>query len=393
MYNEPLLLIGDVPSLSLNFNTTIKPDKYLRLKHRIRYWGGHWELTFYLADEDHSAALIDEYFNGWLMRQVGEYFNGAITFRGVVWEMVRNKDGKRQRRSMDDVYNAVKCVYTTQGTTVQVETAYQTNAASISRYLRKELIVYKDNIDATQAVAEAQAVLSQTYDAWPASTDFNTNSEDGLEITVFGMGRLLNNIYCSVTTPAGLVEVTTFVDDIYDNDIAPFFSFIGLGYLGANTLEVEREQRAPTRVGDLIDALARQGDSTIPYRWHVSQDLLFTFEPFVSTPVLEWKGRSRGGIYKVGGDRVTWDAVPGVMADNTIAPIPAIEGDFLQQRNHELIEQFSMWQGADQPQPELETPTEEQLLADAAAYERMITDGNFDRLHTPGSTPGYTGGR
>lgn len=386
--SNPQLLIGNVPTITMDFDTTISPDQYLRLKHRTRYFGGHWELTFYLSDADFGAGVIDEYWNGWLMRQVAEYFNGAVAWRGVVWEMVRNKDGERQKKSVDEVYNAVKCIYTEVGTTLQVETAYQENTDSISRYLRRELIIYKDNISAAQAVDEANAALNVSYDAWPTSTDFNTTSEDGLEITVFGMSRLLNNVFCSVTTPAGLVEVSTFVDDIYDTDIEPYFDFIGLGNLGANTLEVEREQRAPTRVGDLIDALARAGDSTIPYRWHVSQDLLFTFEPFDSTPTLEWRGRSRGGIFKVGGSRVTWDAVPGVMANRTIAPVPAIEGDFLQQRNHQLIEQFSMWQGADAPQPELETPTEEQLLADAAAYERMITDGNFDRLHTPGTTPG-----
>lgn len=389
--SSPQILVGDVPNLSLNFHTTLPPEKYLRLKHRLRYWGGHWEMTFFLSDADFGSGQIDGFFNTWLMHQIGEYFNGQITFRGVVWEMTRNKDGKRDVRTMNDVYNAVKCIYTKRGTTTQVETAYQENAASISRYLRRELIVYKDNIDATQAVAEAQAALAVSYDAWPQSTDFNTAAEDGLEITVFGMSRLLNNLFCSVTTPAGLVEVATFVDDIYDNDIAPYFSFITLGYIAANTLDVEREQRAPTRVGDLIDALSRNGDSNIPYRWHVNQDLQFVFEPLNITPSLEWLGKSRGGIYKIGGGHVTWDAVPGVMTDNTIAPIPAIDGDFLAQRNHQLIEQFSMWQGQDQPQPELEIPTEAQLQADTESYSRMITDGNFDRLHTPGSTPGYEG--
>ena len=393
MSNDPTLLIGDMPGQSLDFDTTLRPGDYLRLKHRTRYWGGHWELTFYLSDSDMGAATLDEYFNGWLMRQVAEYFNGQIAWRGVVWEMVRTKDGQRQQRSMSDVYNAVKCIYTTTGTTVQVETAYQTNAASISRYLRRELIVYKDNISATQAIDEANEALMVSYDSWPTSTDFNVNGEDGLEITVFGMGRLLNNVYCSVATPAGLVTVNAFVNAIWTTDISPFFSFFTLGDIAANTLQVEREQRAPTRVGDLVNALARGGNAVIPYRWEITPDLQFAFTPFVATPTMEWRGKSRGGIYKVGGDRVTWNAVPGVMTDNTITPIPAVAGSFLQQRNHQLIEQFSMWQGQEAPQPELENPSEAQLLADAAAYERMITDGNFDRLHTPGATPGYTGGR
>lgn len=390
---DPTLLIGDVPGISLDFPVTIKPNKYLRLKHRKRWFGGDWELTFYLSDADFGAGAINEFFNGWLVKQVAEYFNGQITFKGVVWEMTRNKDGKRDVRSMNDVYNAVKCIYTTTSSATQVETAYQTNEASISRYLRRELIVYKDNVSSTQAVAEAQAALAVSYDAWPKSTDFNTSTEDGLEITVLGISRLLNNLFCTVTTPNELVEVDAFIEDIYDTDIAPFFDFIELGYIAANSLEVQREQRAPTRVGDLIDALARNGDSSIPYRWRVTSDLQFAFEPLDITPTLEWKGRKRGGIFKVGGDHVTWNAYPGVMVDSTTAPIPAIEGDFLAQRNHQLIEQFSMWQGQNQPQPESEVPTEAQLQVDASAYERMITDGKFDRLHTPGATPGYEGDR
>lgn len=389
---NPDILIGDVPGTSLEFHVKLESSQYLRLRHRVRYWGGHWEMTFYLSDADHGSGAVDEWFNGLLMKQIAEYFNGAITFRGVVWEMVRNKDGKRTRRSMNDVYNAVKCVYTPTGSTTQTETAYQENDDSIARYLRKELIIYRENIASSQAIDEATAVLNQKYDAWPEAVGFNAR-EDGLEVTVFGMGRLLNNLYCTVTTPTGLVQVSTFVDDIYDNDIVTNFDFIELGDLGSNTRQVEREQLEPTRVGDLIDALARAGDATIPYKWGINSDLQFNFTAFDTTPVLEWKGRSKGGIFKVGGSAVTWDAVPGVMTDKTLSELPAISGDFLESRNHQLVTQFTMWQGQDLPQPELEDANEAQLLADVEAYERMITDGNFDRLHTPGSTPGYTGGR
>jgi hypothetical protein len=120
--------------------------------------------------------------------------------------------------------------------------------------------------------------------------------------------------------------------------------------------------------------LARGGNGTIPFRWYVDANLLFTFEPFNATPSIEWRGRSKGGIYKVGGDRVKWDAEPGVMVDQTAPSLPSLAGSFMQRRNHELVEVFSMWQGQDAPQPETEAITEEQLLADMESYRRLIVD-------------------
>lgn len=385
---DPDLLIGSVPTLSAAFHTTIRSDLYLRMKTRKRYWGGAWDMTFFLDDVDFGTGALDEYFNTWLMTQIATYTEGLISWRGVVWEMNRIKDGKRQRRTMDEVWNAIKCVYTTPGGTEQLETSWQEDDNSIARYLRRELIIYKDNVAQTQAKAAATSVLMTTYDAWAQSTDFNTNSADGLEVTVFGMGRLFNNLFCTVTTPVEFVDVDAFVQDIWDTDLSPFLSFLVFGGIDTNAYEVQREQREPVRCGDLIDSLARGGDNSVPYRWYVGNDLQFRFEKFDATPVLEWRGRKLGGIYKINGPRVTWNAEPGVMRDITLPEVPALPGSFLQQRNHELIEQFSMWQGQEQPQPELETPTEEQLLADAARYQQMITDGNYDRLYTPDSTLG-----
>ena len=185
--DDPTLLIGDMPGINVGFDTTINRDEYQRLRHRRRYWGGHWELTFYLSDATMGAGVLDEYFQGWLMRQVGEYYGGQLTWRGVVWEMTRVKDGKRQRRSMSGVWNAVKCIYTTTTSTEQVETAYVTNAASISRYLRREQIIYKDNISATQATAEATAYLDLTYEAWPISTSFNAGDGGSDGLSRFGV--------------------------------------------------------------------------------------------------------------------------------------------------------------------------------------------------------------
>ena len=390
---RPRLMIGDTPQAFDRYHTEFLPGEYLRLRHVNRFWGGHWDLSLFLSGKDHSTAVLDGYFDSLLMSRIGEYFSGAFTWNGVVWEMVRTKDGKRTRRTVGNVWNAIKCIYTKTGTSTQVETAYQTNDDSIERYLRRELIIWMDNIEATQAVEEAQKVLKKSYDAWAQTVDFSSYSEDGLEIYCYGFSRLLNNLYCTETTPAGLVQVDTFVDDIWDSDISPFLTFLSLGGIDANSLQVERELRVPTRVGDLVDALARGGDNSLPYRWYIGGDLQFRFEKMSITPVMEWRGLSGGGVHLIGGSGLSWNATPGVMIDNTVPSVPSIDGSFLALRNEELIAQFSMWLGDTQPTPETEELTEETVLAYKEKYQRMITDGNFDRLHTPGSTPGFEGDR
>ena len=383
---SPNILIGDAPQLFTNYHTALTSSEFLRLRHTKRYYGGAWDLSFFLSDSDFGTGQLNEWFNTFLMGQIAEYYSGAITWTGVIWEMVRVSDGKRQIRTVSDVWNAVKCIYTETDSNVQAETAYQTNQTSIDRYLRKEFIVYKDNVDATQAVDFAEDFLNKHYDSWPKSTDFNVSAEDGLEITALGMGRLFNNFYCTVTTPTGLVDVDAFVDDIWDTDLAPYLPFLSLGGIETNDYEVEREQRTPTRCGDLIDALARAGNNVLPYRWQVDGDFQFRFEKMILTPTLEWHGASRGGITKLFGDVISWNAEPGIMTDRTVQDLPALPGNYLTQRNHELIEQFSMWQGQEQPTPETEEATEATFLSNIEKYQRMITDGNFDRLHTPGST-------
>lgn len=382
----PRILIGDSPNYFREYHTEIKDPYYKRAIHKIRYWGGFWELSFKLADADFTEGFLDRAFSSWLMSKVAEYFNGRLTWKGVVWEMVRVKDGKRQRRSMENVYNAVKCVYTVTDSATQVDTLYRTNDDSIERYLRRETLVYKDNISATQAVDEADAFLNTHYDAWTVTTEFGNNESAGLEVICFGYSRLLNNIFSTATTPAEEVDLSTVITDTITDDILTNFPFITIGGIDANTKQIQREQRYPTRVGDLVDALARVGNGTVPYRYFIGGQDKFRFEIMNTDPIMRWRGASRGGLTDINKRPLSWEAWPGVLEDTTAPPMPALSGSYLQKKNHELVEVMSMWQGQDQPQPEQEEATEEQILAYARQYERMITDGDFDRLHTPGTT-------
>lgn len=388
MPNLPNILIGDYPQYFARYHTTLRAGQFLRLRHRKRFFGGDWELSFFLPEEGLGTAVLDGYYETLLMAQIAEYYEGSIPFVGVCWEMIRTKDGKRTVKSMSDVYNAVSCIYTVTDSSTQVETAYQTNDDSIARYLRREQLVYKDNCEPAEAIAEAQSFLNTHYDAWGKSTDFNTSQPDGLEVTVMGMGRLFNNFYSQATTPNSLIQVDAFVEAVWTTDLTGNLTFLGNGGVETNTKEVQRELRAPTKAGDLIDLLARKGDDTVPFRWYVTSDMQFRFEPLNITPTLEWRGRKRGGLFRVGGAAVNWNATPGVLKDNTMQQMPALTGSYLAKRNHELVEEFSMWQGDDQAVPTTEDATEEQMLTNARRYEQMITSGDFDTLHTPQSTLG-----
>lgn len=378
----PNLLIGDIPTVNTAYSLTLTDKEYTRLRHRKRWFGGAWELTFFIP-ETVGTGMLDEWYNTWLAYRIAEYAEGATPWTGVIWELSRTKDGAKQRRSLADVYNAVKCVYTTTSTTVQDDTAWQLNENSIARYMRREQIIWADNISLAQAEAEAQAFLNKHYDAWNKTINFNATGEEGLEVTAVGDARLFNNLFATVTDSLETIAVDAFVADIFTGDIQPVFPFLNLGRIDPNAFQTQKEQRAPTRCGDLIDRLARNGDGTVPYRYYVDNAGLFHFVKFDSTPTLEWRGKSRGGIYLAGGERVTWAAEPGVMVDRTTAEAPALPGSFLQKRNHTLVEQFSMWQGQEHPQPETEEPNEEQLLADMESFLRQQTDFDFDTLHTP----------
>lgn len=378
----PNLLIGDIPTVNTAYSLTLTDKEYTRLRHRKRWFGGAWELTFFIP-ETVGTGMLDEWYNTWLAYRIAEYAEGATPWTGVIWELSRTKDGAKQRRSLADVYNAVKCVYTTTSTTVQDDTAWQLNENSIARYMRREQIIWADNISLAQAEAEAQAFLNKHYDAWNKAINFNATGEEGLEVTAVGDARLFNNLFATVTDSLETIAVDAFVEDIFTGDIEPVFPFLNLGRIDPNTFQTQKEQRAPTRCGDLIDRLARNGDGTLPYRYYVDNAGLFHFVKFDATPTLEWRGKSRGGIYLAGGERVTWAAEPGVMVDRTTAEAPALPGSFLQKRNHTLIEQFSMWQGQEHPQPETEEPNEEQLLANMESFLRQQTDFDFDTLHTP----------
>lgn len=378
----PNLLIGDIPTVNTAYSLTLTDKEYQRLRHRKRWFGGAWELTFFIP-ESVGAGMLDEWYNTWLAYRIAEYAEGATPWTGVIWELSRTKDGAKQRRSLADVYNAVKCVYTTTSTTVQDDTAWQLNENSIARYMRREQIIWADNISLAQAEAEAQAFLNKHYDAWNKTINFNATGEEGLEVTAVGDARLFNNLFATVTDSLETIAVDAFVEDIFTGDIEPVFPFLNLGRIDPNAFQTQKEQRAPTRCGDLIDRLARNGDGTVPYRYYIDNAGLFHFVKFDATPTLEWRGKSGGGIYLAGGERVTWAAEPGVMVDRTTAEAPALPGSFLQKRNHTLVEQFSMWQGQEHPQPETEDPDEEQLLADMESFLRQQTDFDFDTLHTP----------
>lgn len=384
MPNDPTLLIGDVPTLSLDFPLTLDSNLFKRLVHRRRYWGGSWEMTFFIPEGEISAGELDEWFYSWLMFQIAEYADGTIPWKGVVWEMARVHDGAKRRRSMTNVYNAVKTVYTLTDSTLQDDTDWQEDAASISRYLRRELIIWADGISLAEAEAQALMELNKGKEPLLKTVAYNTKEQDGLYVTAVGMSRLLNNIYATVTTPNGLIGASTLIGNMLTTDIIPYFPFISAA-VTTNAAQVEREQRAPTRCGDLIDRLSRYGNGVdTPYRYYVDEiSNVFIYAPLDNTPTLEWWGQKWGGLKRANGDTVTWSADPGVVVDKTLPDMPPPPGSFLQRGNHDLIEQFSMWQGSEFPSPELENPDEDQLLANIESYLSQQTDEDSDRLHTP----------
>lgn len=376
MATDPTLLISDMPLRSSAVFTVLEPGEYQGLHHSKRFQGGDWDLSVFIPAGAVSIGLLREWFNELLMYRIEERADGARPWRGVIWEVDLVYEGIRRRRSMTTTWNAVKTVYTLDSDTVQYETSYYVDEASVARYGRREYLEYLDNVTLATAQAKAQDTLQKTAWPWSKTVAVDDQAAEGLYITAVGDIFTLNNLYSTVTTE-GYSNLDAFITSIVSTDS----QFLSAGSIAANSLSVQKEQRQPTRVWDLLLGLVELGDGAgTAYQIEASGGLLH-YREFDPAPIYEWRTRERG-LEAVGGRSITWAAVPGVVRDYTIPPGPPPDGSFLQNVRDTLIDEVQMWQGAARISTVIDDIGEEALIQAQQNYERMITDYSFDPVHT-----------
>jgi hypothetical protein len=278
---------------------------------------------------------LKSWFRNRLMTEIQVLFNGVDEWRGYVWEMELELDGKIRIKSMADMANAVKCRYTnTDGNSIFTGWSY--NSESIARYGRKEKIVSSNSSSGSEAEERAEAELFFSSSPYNKTITRVAPGENTLRVTLAGRIVLGNNTMIlpdSVRANA----ITNIDDPLYDPDeksivynsatvvseeIRRLASVIQkqTGWLYpldivANDTETVVGVSSETGAWDRIVELARLRNSNGQfYRLQVTNNGGIIYRPFVEEEdYIHYPGQR--GIRNLMDEIPTWDAKPGFIRD------------------------------------------------------------------------------
>lgn len=319
-----------------------------RVRSAKRRMGGFYDLSWRLVVgfREVTEADVVDWFENRLGCRIEQTAEGSIAWQGIVWEEDLSLDGAKYRRSLGEMYNAVKVKFSDEDGEPQ-ETAWFTDDESIDRYFRRELIIPLNDVSQAEAEAEAAGTLTETAYPWPWPLRFDRRLEDRVEVTAAGDVFTANNRYVSAATLDGNTgNISDFVKKIVENDC----DFLQVGRITTNTLQSKRSLKINMRAWDALHHLALIGDGNQPWRVWIDLEGHVNYGPADNTPYLEWHGRERGLVDRVG-DRSPWAISSWVIRDKTRPGRNAIPGTFLQQSNDSWIYEIEMADGMDYPNP------------------------------------------
>lgn len=188
---------------------------------RVSSWrGGDLEATFsFTAPMDEIERWFDDYL-GWEFK---EWMFGSVVFSGIVSSVRLNYRGDTIVKNLENMANAIAIEYEdVLGNTVI--SAFQTDADSIAKYGRKELIINASEVGSSGSVS-SQLTEAISRMAWPktrlsdvALFGQEVSAEDVpvLEVTVLGWSSTLNWIFYN-NTGSGTDTVDTLVSDMLND--------------------------------------------------------------------------------------------------------------------------------------------------------------------------------
>lgn len=309
----PPLLLGAGASRELY-------PEILGYRRSIRGNGGYWIGDFAITGPQQDLTQI---FYDSLGGHFEERSGGDKTWQGMAYEMdltykspgARNPLIATRRRSLDLMFNYVYGQYVDQsGTTGDLAAASQPQ--SIGRYGRREEYLLLNGYDQTAANSRRDTFL--TENAWPwarvaSISQALSSSEAVLEVSLLGYIATANWRY-STAGDGSSANVSTFINEIITTDAA---TFLNVGRIATNTLQVTKGTNTKTRAGDLLFQLTALGDGTNPYWLQVNNDRLVVYEPIPTEPAFYLRGgeifSTAGGSKKVD----PWKIRPGVYRDLT----------------------------------------------------------------------------
>lgn len=304
-------------------------------RRSIRFWGGFWQGSFKMETD---APTMQQAFYEWLGYHLEEKSAGVTTWEGMIYELDLVTAGVRRRRSLDLTANAMMARYTNDDNEAQ-ESAWATDADSITRYGRKENVVMLDGLNQTAAEGRRDVALRESAWPWPRPVSVSS-AADCLEVRVCGYVFTANWRY--VTTADGNSGP---VSDWINSIIATDCDFLRTGKITANSLSVTRELSMAARCWDVLYDLAELGDGANPMQLWVDTGRRVHYAPVDVTPRHHLRA---GGVYDGAGGKLGADIYrlrPGVIRDQSYPVKRQEPGSFLDDARDIFVEEVEVADG------------------------------------------------
>ena len=351
-----------------------------RVSRRVRRMGGFWSLEWYIPlSEKAGKAYLREWFDDRLMCRIRQLVGGTIVWEGVVWEMELSLNGVKRRRSMADLYNAVKAFYMDH-TPEQQETSRYTDDSSIANYGRREFNIYESDLESGRAENLAQRELYENFFPWARPVRFDNEQPQGLSVYAVGDAQTANNKYVAGShVDDSETNISTFVTEIVQNDC----EFLSVGRIETNTYQVTKTLQSPIRAWDALKMLAEMGDTSFnPWRVYVDSGGRLNYEQDDNEPQYEWRfgrGPEGGGLLtdKFGdaSPSTYWAMEPAVIRDYTLPKSDTPPNANLQDNRDAWIAEVEMADGLETPNIATDGIDPEEMLRAQQRFQKQLESG------------------
>jgi len=184
---------------------------------------------------------LEHWFDTRLMTQFATKYDGREVWRGFVWEMTLEMGGEVRVKSMADMANAVKTLYTnTDGD--PVHTGWKTHEQSRTNYGTKERIVRASSESLEEAEERAEVELQYSASPYASAITYQETKRHRLLVKVAGRMVVANNVQIMTDTLRVIDQIDDTSDPLYD-------------YSGPNDDNRSGEVGDTTTVGDEVRRL------------------------------------------------------------------------------------------------------------------------------------------
>lgn len=312
------LLLYDKPAQSSAYWTNL--DYHAQAWKRTKRANRGYHIGSFQIQNAEMTQLTD-FYNTWMGNRVVESTYGITSWEGIIWQLDLVKNGINYRRTLNPEFwhNRIKVFYTT-GAGAQAFIDWSENTDSSGIYGEMEKIITLGTESAAGATGHQSTALTEY--AWPRSRNVGgisigevkpNSGSDGLYITTAGFWSTLNWQYYESTQSEQDADVAITA-------LVGASEFVTAGRIEANTMDVTSEgQSTPQRVGDLIEAIVKDGDSSGNiWRGGVYADKKFVYEQVPTTVDYIYRD---GMLYNKAGTPVIPELLdPGFYLRDTNAP-------------------------------------------------------------------------